>query len=526
MKSIILAIIIISLTFTSYAQKLPVTSATIFKNGKSLLTKSGKVQSTNGKYITNELPNALFGTFWVNSPDLESVFCVEDSVMGVDNNVTETSFLLKNKGKKMQIWLTNGNNSPHDVIEGVFIGVTNENYTSGQSLLIFKTNSGKNMVLKSYSIIRYEYLNDINTEFLIKKAEQRLEINFKSNKSEQQIEQTYLTNDIGWTPIYRLDLTEKNKGKLALRAEIVNDAEDLRSAELRLAVGIPNFMYATKKSQFLSFIKGYDFNSDVNMGATSSSGRYTNAFVGQQLSYGSYEERIEPEGNNGTLEGSQTEDFYFYKLKTDNFPKNSRYQLPVFETDIAQTHFYECKLQQGIATNYNQYINRNNGPELKIPVTHYVEFLNNTQYPWTTGVGNISAMNGKELQPISQDMLPYTPSGGKCKVKIAETPEIRVTHAEGEIEREENIRTFFSQQYDRLKLEGQICVVNYTKETVKIKVKRELEGVPGKSSIDWKTPQEQATLRVNPAFVAEWEIELKPGEEKKWKYDYNVFVNF
>jgi Domain of unknown function (DUF4139) len=523
MKHLILSIFFCGLIQTIQAQKIPVTSATIFKNGRTLLTKSGKVQTTNGKYVSKELPNALFGTFWVNSPDLESVFCIEDSVLAIDEAVSEIAFLSKNKGKMMQIWVKNAENSPPDILEGVLTNIINESNQYLQSLLIFKTNTGKNMVLKAQNILRFEYFNDINTEFLKKKSEKRYEINFKNNKPEQPIEQYYLTSNLGWTPIYRLDMTDKNKGKLALRAEIINDAEDLDVAELKLAVGIPNFMYATKQSQFLSFVKGYDFNMDINMGAIGSIG---NRMSQNAVVYQRSEDSFETVVNNGTLDGSQTEDFYFYKLKTDNFPKNSRYQLPVFETDIAQTHFYECKLQQAIANNYNQYTNQGQGVEAKTPVTHYIEFLNNTPYPWTTGVANISSMSDRELQPISQDMLPYTPSGAKCKVRIAETPEIRVTHAEGEIEREENIKTFFSHEYDRVKIEGQICVVNYKKETVKIKVSRELEGVAGKSSITWKTPQEQATLRINPAFIAEWELELKPGEERKWKYDYDVFVNF
>lgn len=129
------------------------------------------------------------------------------------------------------------------------------------------------------------------------------------------------------------------------------------------------------------------------------------------------------------------------------------------------------------------------------------------------------------MQPISQDVLPYTAPGATCKIKIAETPEIRISQAEGDVDRQENARKFFSTTYDKVKIEAQVSVVNYRDEPVKLKVKRTIEGNPLQSEQKWNTRQEQATLRVNPAYSLEWVIELKPGEERKWTYSYEVFVN-
>ena len=93
------------------------------------------------------------------------------------------------------------------------------------------------------------------------------------------------------------------------------------------------------------------------------------------------------------------------------------------------------------------------------------------------------------------------------------------------MERKENTFLFFSRSYDEVKVEGQVYAVNYKKEPGTLKIRRNIEGAPLSSEQKWTSAQEQATLRVNPSFEVEWVIELKPGEEKKWKYAYKVYVD-
>ena len=58
-----------------------------------------------------------------------------------------------------------------------------------------------------------------------------------------------------------------------------------------------------------------------------------------------------------------------------------------------------------------------------------------------------------------------------------------------------------------------------------MKVLRDIEGELVSSQKTWTSKQEQATLRVNPSYQVSWEMELKPGKEQKWKYQYRVYVN-
>ena len=122
--------------------------------------------------------------------------------------------------------------------------------------------------------------------------------------------------------------------------------------------------------------------------------------------------------------------------------------------------------------------------------------------------------------------MPYTAPGATGRVRIAETPEIKVTQSEGDLKREENVQKYFNRVYDRITIEGQLCVINYKTEPVVIKIKRKIEGQPTLSPDQkWTLHQEDATLRVNPSYEVEWELTLKPGEERKWKYQFEVFVD-
>ncbi len=520
MKKHLFSLLFACLVSSLFAQNLPVRSVTLFKNNRSLLQKSGKVSVQDGLYTLTELPNALFGTFWVASNDgnLQSVFSIQDSVDAPSVSLGTADLLKLNIGKPLRLYLINGGESGYEPIDAVCESVLQTPRQTG--MCVFKTAAGKWLTLSEYEIHRVEFASTPNTGSMVKKAQKRLEMRFKPGVRESTVDLAYLTSGLGWAPIYRLELNGKNKGHLALRAEINNDAEDLGDTELRLAVGVPNFAFANRPEALVNFDPGAIQPIDADNPYRGNTFQFAN-----QVSFNNDLSLDYSAADDGKVEGSQAEDFYFYSVRPGDFPKGSRFQYPIFETDVEPTHFYECVLNPGSQGSYNAYKDSRSAKETPNPVFHYIEFKNKTAFPWTTGAVNLLSQNTNGLQPISQDLLPYTAPGGTCKVKIAQTPEIKVTHAEGDVDRQENAKKFFSTTYDRVKIEAQVVVVNYGDEPVTIKVRRTLEGNPLNSELKWTTKQELATLRVNPSYTLEWVLELKPGEERKWTYGYEVFVN-
>ena len=148
---------------------------------------------------------------------------------------------------------------------------------------------------------------------------------------------TYLSEQLGWTAVYNLLLTEKGKGHLTLRAEIANNAEDLGDAEIRLAVGVPNFASANQYDWLINF-------SDFQKGKNATTNEY-----GGQMKFGhlkgtlvsgaqnlvgsqqriNYDGQSELEALGENFESGQAEDYFYYKIRPGNFPKQSRYQYPI-----------------------------------------------------------------------------------------------------------------------------------------------------------------------------------------------------
>ena len=530
MKHLLLSILLFSKLLSVQAQ-LPTKTVTIFKNGHALLNKTGQVTLNKGQYISRDLPNALFGTFWIsaNSGDLLSVFSARDSVETRSNiqmtRINMGEILRINKEKKVMIYVDSRTEPTQQLLEGWFERdiIYKDEYKQMYGAFLFRTIDGRFLVIESSNIHQLEFKESPVLDYMVKKASQRLELNFLPKaKPQQDISMLYLLDSLGWTPVYRLDLLDKNKGRLALRAEIANDAEDLGDAELRLAVGIPNFALGRQKSLLV------DFANYMMRYSTGNNAGYMSNTASQMLNpYRGNIFNIDPEEDEPVkTEGSQAEDFYFYTLRPGNFPKHSRYQLPVLETEVIPVHFYECIIQPlpQISPNYYQ---QNNipKPDDNPSVAHYIAFKNTGSQPWTTGVVNILSQSGENLQPVSQDILPYTPAGGSCKVLIAQTPEINVSYAEGVKERKENAVAYFNHSYDLITVEGQIVVFNHKNEPATIKVRRTLEGKPLSSGQTWTLDQKQASLRVNSTYELQWELELKAGEERKWSYSYEVLVD-
>lgn len=539
----VFALLALALPSFLAAQKLPVRTVTMFKNGQSLIAKGGKVTATGGKFSTHDLPDALFGTYWVTSPtgDLASVFSRQDTLKRTEPLMDNFSLLQANMGQRVKIWRLVGAQSLPTELEGTLLQMAGQEGSQQGPNIILNTTDGRWVSFPVAQVQQIEFSGKPNIRTrtvlvdpyigldgsraaLSRGLQRTLEVNFKTTaKTEQDLSLLYLVNQLGWTPVYQLELNDRGKSRLTLRADLANDVEDLGDAELRLAVGVPNFTFAKSADWLMNFLNPWL----ALQGGSDNRYSRPQVYANQNGNYysGELNEVVLGDGGGENFEANKAEDYFFYTVRPGNFPKNSRYQYPIFETEVEPAHFYECRLPgAGPSMFANQYQPRPDPNEQQNPVSHYVEFKNPTQFPFTTGAANILSQVGGTSFPISQDKLPYTPPGVKCKVRIADTPEIKVSHGEGETDRKENVRQYHNCNYDEVSVEGEICVVNHKDIPTKVRVRRTIEGMPIGSDRNWTQQQEQATLRINSMYEVEWELDLKPGEEQKWKYRYKVLV--
>ncbi len=238
-------------------KQFPARTVTLFKkNNQSLVYKYGKVPVRNSRYETKELPDALFGTFWITSAadELASVFSRQDSVEVKETANDNVALLQANLGKKVTLWLTLTGTAPvveSGVVEKIEKLPSQPGYTNYSNYRIYlQSETSRWLTFYATQITRIDFVEkpalDFESKTLYKSRKKPFRSISQTNKPEQEIGMLYLTNNLGWTPVYSLTLANKGKSRLSLRAEIANDAEDLGDAELRLAVGNPEHKFADR----------------------------------------------------------------------------------------------------------------------------------------------------------------------------------------------------------------------------------------------------------------------------------------
>jgi len=535
MKSNILiffCLLAISITTTAQEKKDPLKtkSVSIFKNGSAFFIKNGEVKTKDGSYVmTDNLPRALFGTFWIHSSndELKHITSYSDIVTTKTESIARNfvELLQANKGKKMKIHI-----GKDEVYEGVTEEVIvkdakgEEKSEFNQYVIVFKTGSEWLSFVPS-EIRRIQFLEKPNQVIERETAQSKnvLSVDFTTKKSKQPIDMMYLQNGLNWVPTYLIELTSETRAQLSLRAEVSNNAEDIENADVNFVVGIPNFRYANKLSFLVDFL-GMVYPNQPQYTQT-----FSNNLAAPGMAYTTdmAEESGVPMG--GGVTGDADEDLFFYNVKNINLKKGGRGQYPVFNKEISIAHIYESNITQNTAsTNFYQkeYLFT---PDNQNPVFHSIKINNSLDFPWTTGTAMVVSKKSDTTRPISQDMLKYTPIKGHSYVKLTEAPDIKVKHAEKEISRDQKVRKVGTGNsryyYDYVTVEGKVKVKSYKDKTVDLNLKRTIFGQLEKSDVKWlKAERVNRNGDINKINDVCWETSIKGGEELEITYTYRVYV--
>ncbi len=538
-KSILFLFVFFIASFSLDAQKdktkkenpLKTKSISIFKNGTSFFIKEGKVKTKDGVYkMIDHLPRALFGTFWIHSPqqELKYVHSYSDEITNKYEYAAQSfkELLEANIRKKVKLHI-----GKEEIYEGKVEEVVlkdsegEENSFIGNTIIVFKTATSW-LSINPSEIRRVEFLEKPNQVLEKETSVQKniLSIDFTTKKSEQPLEMMYLQNGLNWTPTYLIELTSEKKAKLSLRAEVTNKAEDIENTDVNFVVGIPNFKYANKLSSLVDFLGMIHPNN--NQYALQN---FSNTISTSTITYESDESGFAtgtPMGNG--VEGDADEDLYFYKVKNLTLKNQGKGQYPIFSEEIDIVHIYETNLaQNGIHKGYYQkeFLF---SPDNQNPVFHSIKVENNLAFPWTTGAAMVVSKKSGETRPISQDLLKYTPIKGFSYVKLTEAPDIKVQQAEKEIDRVERKKKMPGNNhyyYDLVTVEGKIKVKSYKDKKVDLNIKRAIHGELLKSNVKWlKAERINRHGDLNRVTDICWETSIDPGEELEIEYTYKVYV--
>jgi hypothetical protein len=531
-------------------QDLPKTVAVAaFKNGLAFVVRQGVIRLQSGVGRITPIPNATLGTLWLapgeSGPSLDEVLAYHYNVAAQRNMVSLEEVLLANAGKNVTV--TYNNKDYTGEIVGLRDPDSNSTNATSTPSPEFAANApatpppakpqylllrvDKKLVALPVNSISNAVLPD-DTVFTEKIEQQRSALRFKLKGAADQTNLTvgYLEHGLGWTPSYLISLTDDKTAQITMQAVVIDDAEDLKDADVFFVVGVPNFAYSETPSPMSLQQNLLAFMKDAERRDTGRNSPYSNAIAGQVMALDELksETGAEPTFSQAVAElsGAPEEDLFLYTRSGVTLARDERASYNVFSASVAYEHIYEWEVQdQPRVDGFGNVIQSNPNPTTSDAaansIWHSIRLKNSSKFPWTSAPTLV--ISG--TKPVSQDTLPYTPKAASSNLKITIATDIRSSHDEREVAREQNIQRRRNYQYDQVTVEGTLKVKNYKSKEVRLNIRKNIRGEVETQSDEGKSVKLGEAIQTdNPMSRLTWDLALKPNEERVITYRYKVWV--
>ena len=529
-------------------QELPKTIAVAaFKNGLAFVVRQGMIHLQSGFGRITSIPNATLGTLWLapgeSGSSLDEVLAYHYNVGAQRNMVSLEEVLLANAGKTVTVTYNNKDYT------GEIVGLRDPDSNSTNATAQPSPELAANVPVitppakPQYLLLRVDKklialpVNSISnavlpddTIFTEKFEQQRSALRFKVKGGGEQTNLTvgYLEHGLGWTPSYLISVTDEKTAQITMQAAVIDDAEDLKDADCFFVVGVPNFAYSETPSPMSLQQNLLAFMKDAERRDAGANFRYSNAIAGQAVALDELKSESAPtfEQAVAELSGAPEEDLFLYTRSGVTLARDERATYNVFSTSVNYEHIYEWEVQdQPRVDGFGNVIQSNGNPSpsdaAANSIWHSIRLKNNSKFPWTSA----PALVISGTKPVSQDTLPYTPKAASSNLKITIATDIRSSHDEREVAREQNIQRRRNYQYDQVTVEGTLKVKNYKSKEVRLNIRKNIRGEVESQSDEGKSVKLGEAIQTdNPMSRLTWEVTLKPGEDRVITYRYKVWV--
>ena len=221
--------------------------------------------------------------------------------------------------------------------------------------------------------------------------------------------------------------------------------------------------------------------------------------------------------------GAVAEDLFLYPVDRVTLRRGETAYLPLFSAEVPYEHVYIWKIPDAL-DEHERYRGRQGREELEPEteeVWHACRLTNTMKMPWTTA----PAQFVKQGRITGQDICYFTASGSKTTVRINRAMNVLAEQAEFELERKRGAARFYGSTYDLVKVKGELKLRNKLKKAALLEITKHLSGNVLETAPKAKDIATAKGLkRVNTRHRLVWELTLKPEEEKRLTYTYEVYV--
>jgi len=336
-----------------------------------------------------------------------------------------------------------------------------------------------------------------------------LRISFEKPGDKVHLAAEYLTDRFGWLPEYRIDTSEAKKAVLFMSAYVLNDLADLSGAEVFLATGVARFDQSTAPTPL-------EARGDMASVLWQLSGRGAAGGFGNAPGMMSQVMMNDPGAvahlrsirDDGESFGRTHEDTFLYGPLDLELDQGERGRYPVLRREVPYEDLFYWDVSEEVLD-----------PENPPPVWLAVQLLNTTPGPLTTGPATV-VEGGK---PVGQGLLVYTAAGEEAVIKVSRSTRVLGSVQETEVRRHSRADRVSGATVDRLLIDGALVLRNASARKARVRVVRRLDGALDEKPKGARV--REALLRpgaINTSSTVTWDLEIKPGGERKLTYRYHV----
>jgi hypothetical protein len=340
----------------------------------------------------------------------------------------------------------------------------------------------------------------------------------------EKVTVSYLARGMTWVPAYLIDLSDPKTARFSAHAIVINEMMDLNNVNVELVTGFPNIRFSGTSSPVAKSEDLATFLQSLSSG-NSRRNNLDNMLMQQAIVvnapsvYGGEAGGISP-GYSTAAEGEVAEDLFFYPAKRLTLKRDETLWLPLFSSEMPYKHIYTWKIADFVDNQDHYQAVRPDQPQGE-EIWHSCRLTNTLNMPLTTASTEFVTNN----EITGQDVCYYTPPKAETTIRINKALNITAEKGENEVDRKRDATIIHGYHYDLVKVQGELRIRNRLTKDVNVEITKELSGEvldKGPNSTDTKTAE--GLKQVNPKHILTWSIDLKPGEQRKVVYVYQVYI--
>ena len=493
-----------------------IVSVDLFKNGLAIVRREAMLGKP-GTYVLDDVPDAIHGTYWVDSSaPVETVVKtreVDVPLADVVPGILQDDFA----GKKVTIHFRGEKLPPVVGTVAKFKLHKSEDAVALRSrYLIVETAKGRTYV-ESSEIATVEAESG---DGKVKRRRSQLSLTLgNTDKPETKVVIRYLTRGLAWAPSYKIDISDPKTLTLEQHAVVKNELADLTDAELRLISGFPSVQFGHVRSLMSNHTSMTVFFNELSSRVERYSEGASNSVIMNQ-SMGNFRSPVATP-NLGAIPTGEGVDLHYESIGKRTLADGDALSLMVAKGSAKYERIVEWLVPDTRDT-YGRAVEGQSANEEDSP-WDALRFQNPLSFPMTTGPAMVVADGKFNGQRTSY----WTNAGEETVLRVEKALSVRTRSLENEDPKEGNRDLIWigGRQYRRSTVDGEIAVNNHRKETIQLLVRRRFSGELVSAEGDPKSSlREEGVHSVNKRNELLWTIPLKAGEERKLKYRYSVLV--